>query len=242
MKILLLGGTGEGRRLAVELHRLGHEVIYSLAGVAGIVDLPCRVRVGGFGGVGGLVEYLRGEGVERLLDATHPYAARIHHHAAAAAEAVGLPLWALRRPPWRPRPGDDWRPAGDWAAVREALHGFRRPLFTIGRGPLGEAGTIPAGQHWIVRCLPGGEAPVHPRFTLVAARPHADPEEEIGLMRKHGVDVLVSKNSGGTAAYGKIEAARRLRLPVIMLERPVLPVARREFEEVGALLAAMEVS
>lgn len=231
MRILLLGGIGEAVPLAHWLARR-HELIYSLAGrTRSKADLPGTVRVGGFGGVAGLRDFLRQNGIELLLDTTHPYADRISHHAVLAARQAGIPVWAYRRPPWRPEAGDNWWPFQDWSELRLALAAFSRPLFTIGLEPLRHSRDIPPDQHWLVRCLEAQPEP-SPRLTVLNATGPFSLEQELRLLRRWQVDILVSKNSGGTAAAAKLQAARLLGLPVLMWRRPELPTADEEFDAV----------
>lgn len=239
MKILLLGGIGEALALARTLHGAGHELIYSVAGLGRRPELPCRVRVGGFGGAAALADFLRSERIELLLDITHPYAAQISHAAAEAAGLARLPLWAYRRPPWQPKAGDDWRPVPDWPAARTALAGFRRPFLALGASALKQLESIPEGQQWLLRILPGPAAPARAGLTVVNELGPFDYEHELALMRTHEVDVLVCKNSGGAAVAAKLEAARTLRLPVLMIERPPLPAPAREFDRIEALALAV---
>ncbi len=237
MRILILGGVGEALKLARALAPV-HRVIYSVAGKGRIPELPCAVRVGGFGGADGLAAFLREQGIERLIDATHPYAAQISHNAALAARLAGIPLWAYRRPAWRPEPGDDWRSVADWNGMMAALREFRRPFFTLGLEPLRHVADIPPEQHWLVRCL-AAEPSASPHLTLLCATGPFALEQELALLRDYRIDVLVAKNSGGGAVEAKLAAARRLNIPVILLERPALPVADREFAEVARLAAEM---
>jgi precorrin-6A/cobalt-precorrin-6A reductase len=237
MRLLILGGVGEALKLARTLAS-AHTVIYSVAGKGRIPDLPCAVRVGGFGGAEGLAAFLREQSIELLIDATHPYAAQISHNAALAARLAGIPLWACRRPEWRPEPGDDWRSAADWTEMMAALQEFRRPFFTIGLEPLGHVADIPPEQHWLVRCL-AAEPPTSPRLTLLCATGPFALEQELALFRDDRIDVLVAKNSGGGAVEAKLAAARQLKIPVVMLERPTLPVADREFAEVESVVEAL---
>ncbi|MCU0807920.1 MAG: cobalt-precorrin-6A reductase [Candidatus Contendobacter sp.] len=231
--VLILGGIGEAVKLARRLSP-SHAVTYSLAGKGRAPDLPCAVRVGGFGGAEGLAAFLRDNSIELLIDATHPYAAQISRNAAQAARAAGVPLWAYRRPPWRPQLGDDWRSVADWAAMMTALREFKRPFFTIGLEPLRHAAAIPPDQHWLVRCL-AADPLAAPRLTLLRATGPFELEQELALLRDDQIDVLVAKNSGGGAVAAKLSAARRLQIPVVMLKRPALPVADREFAEVERL-------
>lgn len=235
-RILLLGGTSEALRLA---RRLGAETIYSLAGLGRVPeDLACRVRVGGFGGAEGMAAFIAGEGVELLLDLTHPYAARISHNAARAAAITGVPCWALRRPGWQPGPGDDWREVDDWDALVRALSPFKRPFFTSGREPLAHLHEIPAHQHWTVRCLQAEPAP--PRAEIIGARGPFSLDEERALFARLQCDVLVSKNSGSAATEPKLQVAREQGLPVLLLRRPALPAVARTFTELESLWEALQ--
>lgn len=235
MRILILGGVGEALKLARALAS-AHTLIYSVAGKGRVPVLPCAVRVGGFGGAEGLAAFLREQGIELLIDATHPYAAQISHNAAWAARLAGIPLWACRRPAWWPEPGADWRSVTDWTGLQSALREFRRPFFTIGLEPVRHVADIPPEQHWLVRCL-AAEPSTSPRLTLLCATGPFALEQELALLRDYRIDVLVAKNSGGGAVEAKLAAARRLNMPVIMLERPALPVADREFAEAEQLAA-----
>ena len=237
MRILLLGGIGEASELARALAP-AHAVSYSVAGKGRMPELPCPVRVGGFGGAEGLAEFLRGNGFELLIDATHPYAAQISRNAAQAAQLADIPLWAYRRPAWPAQPGDDWRPVPNWAAMMQALQPFRRPFFTIGLEPLYHVAAIPPEQHWLVRCL-AAAPPLCPRVTLLHATGPFELDRELALLRYYRIDVLVAKNSGGTAVEAKLAAARQQGIPVIMLARPALPQACREFTDVRTLSAAL---
>ena len=236
MRLLILGGIGGALQLARALAPL-HRVIYSVAGKGRVAELLCAVRVGGFGGVAGLAAFLREQSVELLIDATHPYAAQISRHAALAAQASGIPLWAYRRPPWQAQPGDDWRCVADWGGLRTALREFRRPFFTIGLEPLRHVAEIPPEQHWLVRCL-AAQPPTSAHFTLICATGPFALEQELTLFRDYQIDALIAKNSGGAAVEAKLAAGRQLKIPVLLLERPALPGADREFADCTALVEA----
>lgn len=223
-RILLLGGVTEALAIA---RTLGPEHIYSLAGVGRVpTDLTCQVRVGGYGGAEGLAAFVRDEGIGLILDATHPYAAQISRNAAEAAQLSGIPCWALRRPAWQPQAGDDWREVNDWADLIEALKPFKRPLFTLGREPLQHLDEIPADQFWTLRALdmyPGNE-----RCEVIGARGPFLIEDERTLFERRAIDVLISKNSGSTATEPKLDVARELGVPVLVLKRPVLAQVDQE--------------
>jgi len=234
-RILLLGGVTEALAIA---RQLGPEHVYSLAGIGRVPqDLACQVRVGGYGGAEGLARYLREAGITLLIDATHPYAAQISRNAATAARAVGIPCWALRRPAWQAQPGDDWREVEDWAGLIDALKPFRRPLFTLGREPLQHLDEIPPGQFWTLRALEA--CPGNDRCEVIGARGPFQLEDEQALFARRQIDVLVSKNSGSVATEPKLEVARALGVPVLILKRPVLPGVDREYLSSQALMAAL---
>jgi len=235
MRVLILGGIGEALALARRLAPV-HAVTYSIAGKGRVPDPGCAVRVGGFGGADGLAAFLRASGIELLIDATHPFAAQISYNAARAATLAGVPLWAYRRPAWRAEPGDDWRAVADWPELMVALRGFERPFFTVGLEPLRHLTEIPARQHWLVRCL-AAEPPISPQVTLLCATGPFRPDEELALFRDRRIDVLVAKDSGGGAVEAKLMAARRLRVPVMLLARPALPAADRLYGDVERMAA-----
>lgn len=239
MRLLILGGIGEAVKLARRLAPF-HVVTYSIAGKGRAPDLSCAVRVGGFGGSEGLAAFLRDHRIELLIDATHPYAAQISRNAAQAARAAGVPLWAYRRPAWQPQLGDGWRSVADWAEIMTALQEFKRPFFTIGLEPLRHVATIPPEQYWLVRCL-AADPPVSPRLTVLCAAGPFSLEQESALLRDYQIDALAAKNSGGGAVAAKLAAARQLSIPVVLLERPVLPAAEREFAEVKRLAAELAI-
>ena len=224
-RILLLGGVTEALAMA---RRLGPQHIYSLAGVGRVpADLPCEVRVGGYGGAEGLAQYIRQQRIDLLLDATHPYAAQISHNAVSAAALAGIPCWALRRPAWQPQAGDNWREVADWAELVEALKPFQRPLFTLGREPLEHLHEIPEGQFWTLRAL--DTYPGNARCEVIGARGPFVIEDERTLFAQRRIDVLISKNSGSSATEPKLEVARERGTPVLILKRPQLPEVDRAF-------------
>jgi precorrin-6A/cobalt-precorrin-6A reductase len=237
-RILLLGGTGDALRIA---RQLCAEHVYSLAGLGKVPDdLACTVRVGGFGGSDGMVRYIETEGIGLVIDATHPYAAQISANAAQASRVARVPYWALRRPAWQPQAGDDWRMVGDWNELTDALAPFRKPLFTLGREPLAHLDEIPPHQFWTVRCLEAHDDTARAR--ILTARGPFTLEGERALFALQAFDVVVSKNSGGNATEAKLEVARERGLPVVMLRRPELPAAEREFESVSDLLDALQAA
>jgi precorrin-6A/cobalt-precorrin-6A reductase len=235
-RILLLGGVGDALTIA---RRLGPQDIYSLAGLGKQpADLPCQLRVGGFGGAEGLAAFIAVEGIDLLLDITHPYAAQISANAARAAELAEVPCWALRRPGWQAGAGDDWCEVADWAELSAALAPFRRPFFTLGREPLEHLQSIPDGQFWTLRSL--DDHPGNDRARVIGARGPFNLEDEQALFAAGQFDVLISKNSGSSATEPKLQVARELGLPVLLLARPLLPSVEREFVSVEGLWQGLQ--
>lgn len=243
MKILILGGTTEATALAQALAgRPDMAPVVSLAGRTQRPVLPSvGWRIGGFGGPEGLAAWLRSEKVAAVVDATHPFAARMCWNAAQACASTGVPLLRFGRPPWTAQPGDRWTDVPDMEAAVAALGPDPRHVFlTVGRLSLPAFAAAP--QHlYLVRSI---DAPqdlsMLPRHRLLLARGPFDAEAEEALMREEGVAVLVTKNSGGSATAGKIAAARRLGLPVVMVARPPRPATEEasDVEDVLAWLAA----
>jgi precorrin-6A/cobalt-precorrin-6A reductase len=226
MKILILGGTAEARVLAGALaKRKEFAVTLSLAGrTSEPAPQPVPVRRGGFGGAEGLARYLRDEGIDILIDATHPYAATISANAAEAARATGVKLIALRRPAWKKVAGDNWIEVETIAGAVDAIgKAPRRVFLALGRKELQPFEAAP--QHvYLVRSIDPVDPPLAvPQASYITARGPFTEAEDRALFERHRIDVIVAKNSGGEATYGKIEAARALGLPVIMLQRPALP-------------------
>jgi len=226
MRILILGGTMEARQLAERLaKRSDLTLTLTLAGrTSAPVLQPVPLRVGGFGGAQGLADYLLDQKIDVLLDATHPYAAAISMNAAAAAPRAGVALLALRRPGWTPIPGDRWIEVDDASAAVQALgNAPRRVFLALGRKEIEPFADAP--QHrYLVRSVEAVVPPLRvPYAEYITGRgPFAEADER-AMLEKHCIDVIVAKNSGGPATYGKIAAARALSLPVIMLRRPSLP-------------------
>ena len=233
LRVLVLGGTAEARELADALAAQPAVVVTtSLAGRTRDPRLPAGdVRTGGFGGVEGLVRALAD--VDLLVDATHPFADRITAHAAAATARTGTPFVVLRRPRWVEGQGDDWRRVPTTGAAAAAVVGFRRVFLAIGRQGVGEFLDVDAC--FLVRAI---EAPdvLPARSELVLARGPFALDDERALLRRHRIDVVVAKDSGG-ATEAKLVAARELGVPVVLVDRPPLPDGVRVVEDVAGALA-----
>lgn len=222
--ILILGGTSEARELAAALVAAGIEVTSSLAGRVANPRLPeGAVRIGGFGGPVGLAEWLGDNDVSCVVDATHPFAERITENAATACTEAGLPLLALSRPGWIQRPGDHWLWADGLAAAADAIPGLgSRVLLTTGRQGLSAFAGL--DHTWLlIRCVDPPEPPLPAQHKLLLDRGPYTLEGELELIDAHGIDLVVTKDSGGEHTIAKLDAARERRLPVLIVRRPARP-------------------
>jgi precorrin-6A/cobalt-precorrin-6A reductase len=239
LRLLLLGGTSEASELARRLSAGGVDATLSLAGrTSRPAASPLPTRIGGFGGVEGLARYLRDNAVGAVVDATHPFAARMSANAEAACAEAGVALVVLTRPPWRPEAGDLWLEVADALEAAKALgKAPRRVLLTVGRLSAGAFRAAPQ-HHYVLRSI---DAPddLPPSTELVLARPPFSLGDERELMTSRRIDVIVSKNAGGDATRAKLDAARELGLRVVMIRRPPQGAATT-FHDVDAALAWIE--
>ena len=219
--------------MAQSVAKAGLKAVYSYAGrVADLAEQPVPVRVGGFGGVGGLVAYLRENGVTHVVDATHPFAAGMSRNAVSACAQTGTPLIALSRAPWVAQDGDDWQIVANVDAAVAALSGpAQRVFLAIGRQNLHAFAAHPQ-HHFLLRLVDAPEALLPlPNHSIEVARGPFGFDSDFALLKAQSIDVVVSKNAGGAAARAKLDAARALGLAVIMINRPALP-ARHEVDSV----------
>ncbi|MCB8838648.1 cobalt-precorrin-6A reductase [Aurantimonas sp. VKM B-3413] len=224
--ILILGGTAEANDLARRLRaaRPGTRIVLSLAGRTRAPVLPenVEVRIGGFGGAGGLASFLAAERVGRMIDATHPFAAGISRNAAEAADRAGVARLVVMRPPWDAAPGDRWHVVDCLAAARDALPAKSRVFLALGRQHLAPFRHL-SDIAFVTRMIEPPDPPLPFPAEILLGRPEPDVEAEAALLARLVVTHLVCRNSGGAASYAKVAAARKLGLPVIMIGRPPAP-------------------
>lgn len=223
MNILILGGTTEASALARALADRPWTSTLSLAGrTRDPIPQPIPCRIGGFGGIPGLANYLREHRIDALIDATHPFAAQMTHHAATAAAETNTPLLAIYRPAWTPPPGATWHEVRDMQEAAAALGPVpRRVLLTIGQKDLAPFTAAP--QHsYVVRSIDPPASPPPGALVLTARGPYDEPAER-ALLELHRIEMMVTKNAGGTATVAKLAAAAALGIPVVIVARPALP-------------------
>jgi precorrin-6A/cobalt-precorrin-6A reductase len=228
--LLILGGTTEGYALAASLAgQVGLRVVSSLAGRTANPRLPAgESRIGGFGGVEGLAVYLREARITAVVDATHPFASRMGWNAAAACAATATKLLRLECPAWQPGPGDTWHTVADWDEAA-ALVGriARHALLALGRQEIAAFAAVDHVRFLIRTVDPPNPMPRFARAALLLARGPFQEDDEYALLQSRGIDTVVCKNSGGSATDGKLAAARRLGIPVVMRQRPPRPETPR---------------
>lgn len=234
--LLILAGTSEATALARVAAERGLNGVVSFAGrVERPLRQPLPQRIGGFGGVDGLICFLRKASITHVIDATHPFAVQMSRNAVAACARAGVPLLALTRPEWQAGPGDRWQHVPDIPGAVVALDRPRATvMLAVGRMHL--ADFAPNPQHrYLLRLVDPPKGPLpFPEAEVIVDRGPFDETADRALMERHGIEIVVSKNAGGTGAYAKIAAARALGLPVIMIDRPK-PPARREIHDVDAV-------
>ncbi|KAA3509017.1 cobalt-precorrin-6A reductase [Agrobacterium vitis] len=222
-RILILGGTAEAAKLAAEL--VGQGEAFVITALAGRTEYPAslagEVRIGGFGGVDGLAAYLRSQGITRVIDATHPFARQISANTVEACRKAGVPLTVHLRPPWLQQPGDRWTMVETLEAAAHTLPEGARVFLALGRQYI-DLFAQRTDCHFVIRMVDAPSTPLP--FThadIVVGKAAADWEAEKALLEGHAITHLVTRNSGGKASYGKIIAARKLELPVVVIARPI---------------------
>ncbi|WP_296744871.1 cobalt-precorrin-6A reductase [Mesorhizobium sp.] len=224
-RALILGGTSDANLLAEAIARAGCDAIYSYGGrTRAPARQPLPIRVGGFGGASGLAAYIRQKNITHVVDATHPFAAAMSSNAVAACATTGTPLLALERAPWTKGSGDNWIEVSDISAAVAALPDEPTRVFlAIGRQHIAAFGAKP--QHaYVLRFVdPPDSAPPFPQADITVSRGPFVLADELETMQSRHIGWIVARNAGGAGARAKIDAARVLGLPIIMIARPQLP-------------------
>lgn len=251
MRILLLGGTSDARAFVKKAYERGlfdtqeHSVIYSVAGLVRQPDVPCEVISGGFTQFGGLASYIQSSGIDAIFDMTHPYAIKMSLTALNVSKQAKIPYWRFAREPWLEQADDKWLKASSWSEAVNHCANFGRILLTVGQLTQEELDELSAhfDEDQDKKLVLRTAAP--PRVTLpesiqwIKAIGPFDFAAEKALLAAYKIDCLVSKNSGGKATQAKLEAARELSLPVVMIERPVMPIQIETCEQFSSIEACL---
>lgn len=244
MNILLLGGTADARRLCDQLIGQNHKVIYSIAGLVRTPTLACQVLVGGFRQFAGLSQYLIDNQIDLILDVTHPYAQKMSDQAVLSATETGIEVWRFQRPAWQHKEQDQWSFYQDFDSLSEQLKQYSRPLLSAGQFTQQEITSL---EHLDNLKKIVWRTAVAPKFSdkiltktqwIKAIGPFLYEDEKI-LIQSQDIDVIVSKNSGGRSTSAKLQVAQDLGLKVLMLERPFLLGANREFSSLETCAEAI---
>ena len=248
MTLLLLGGTLDARRCLAGLEAAGitqsHRVIYSVAGKVRVPNLACEVITGGFRQKGGLTQYLAQQQVDLILDMTHPFAETMSHTAVTASKAVGIPCWRFERPAWVAGPKDRWQWFDQRMDMFQAAEDYRSVLLSVGQLTADELALCDhfnrqSGQQQLLRTAVASEHTLPAGMSWLQAIGPFELAMESALLREHGVDLILSKDSGGEATQAKLIAARDLGIPVFLLRRPTLLAAEKTFQQTEACVHAV---
>ena len=227
MKLLILGGTSDGKQLAQALHEQGITVIYSIAGLVRQPDLPCDIISGGFSKRGGLARYVIDNDITALLDATHPFADKMSQIALDVSAQLNLTLWRYQRPDWIATPEDDWTFYEDWRDLLSALAPYQSIFLT--QGQLSESMLDAlhlhrqSGQQFLHRTAVKPKHQIPEWMTWVQGIGPFSLDAEMAAIKNSRVEVIVSKHSGGSVP-NKMLAARELGIPALLLARPNSPI------------------
>ncbi|MFT5220459.1 MAG: precorrin-6A/cobalt-precorrin-6A reductase [Planctomycetota bacterium] len=234
MSLLILGGTADAKQLAAGLHEMVIPVIYSVAGLVRQPELPCAIVSGGFKQFGGLGKYIAANNIHALLDATHPFAAKMSGAALRAARDCNIPVWRYQRPAWVTTAGDNWQAFSDWDELVSLLPDKKAVFFSAGQLQqefVNQLRISAKQQQWLRSAVkPGIDLPESMHWVEDIGPFHIDAERK--LFSELNIDALVTKNSGGQATAAKLTVARERGIAVYMLDRPQLEAVDREFDQV----------
>lgn len=221
--ILVLGGTAEAiaRTQKLIAENTDHNIIYSLAGrTTNQPELDCEIRIGGFGGVDGLSKFIAKNHLVKIIDATHPYALQITKNAKQAAHETSIEYLSTLRPEWKKQDGDSWVEVSSSAEAVEAIPKTSRVFLALGKQHI-DVFSKRTDCHFVIRMVDDPESELDfASYEVVTGIPNSTVKDEIALLNKYEIQIIVSRNSGGEQSYRKIAAAREMGIPVIMIKRP----------------------
>lgn len=248
MRVLILGGTSDARKVVKALDQQGlldHITLtYSVAGLVRVPELACEVISGGFSQRGGLLHYLQEHSFDLVLDITHPFALQMSTTAVEACAEKGIPCWRFHRPVWQAQEGDIWRLFDDWSALLAATEAYQSLFLTagqIGQDLIDQLAqqNLKTGQRQVLRTAAPPQADLPASMKWLKAIGPFNKADEKNILETYKIDLLISKNSGGSATEAKLWAARELGIPVFMLQRPMLPEADLLMDSVESVVDAV---
>ena len=241
MKVLILGGTADGRKMAVALTELGVPVIYSVAGLVRKPEMDCEILVGGFSALGGLTAFCQARDVQLIIDITHPFAAKMSDSAVQTAHELAIPCWRFHRLDWPKQQDDHWHEFRDWFALIAQAQRYQRVFVSAGRISQQDLDSLSQACELVVlRTAVKPELVLADNVVWVHAIGPFELTDERVLFQQYQIDCLISKNSGGAATYAKLIAAREAKIPVLMHQRPTLAKANQQFTEPAACISAVQ--
>ena len=242
MKILVIGGTADGRYLARALHDLGFDVIYSIAGIVRKATLPCPVISGGFTQFGGLQQYVVDNDITNLADVTHPFAQKMSNKMVQVSENLAMPLLRFHRPQWQKKWNDNWIEVSDWAELIDLVTGAQYQSLFMTAGQVTQAIIdVLANQvnHVLLRTAMPVKINLPRNVTWVKAIGPFTLAHEKSLIEQYQISAIISKNSGGDSTYAKIQAAAEASIPVYQFKRPELATTEFQCEDQASCLALL---
>lgn len=237
MRLLILGGTADGRKLATMLHQQSVEVIYSVAGLVRVPDVGCKVVSGGFSQFGGLQRFVEQQNITAIVDVTHPYAERMTTTAQQVAEIKLIPYWRFHRPAWQVDDNSSWHEFSGWQSLISQLCDYSAILFTVGQVEpclVEQLKNLSSKHKLIIRTAAPAKFELLENMQWLKAIGPFTLDDELALMKKHKINALVSKNSGGESTSAKLAAAKQLQIPIYMQARPILPKTNIVFSDLTA--------
>ena len=224
MKLLILGGTADARQLTTTMHQIQPclELVYSVAGLVRQPQVPATVVSGGFSQFGGLGAYCKNQHINGIVTATHPFSITMGNHAEQACNEVGIEYWRFLRPQWQQKAGDDWRLFGTRTELLRALSSYQRTLLTLGQIGPEDLALLNSNQHVWLRTAVQPAHVLPANVSWIKAIGPFNEASELALLKRHQIQVIASKNSGGSSTEAKLTAARTLNVPVFMLQRPAV--------------------
>jgi len=241
MKVLVVGGTADGRKLATALFELGFDVIYSIAGIVRKATVPCTVISGGFTQFGGLAQYITDNKLTHIIDATHPFAENMSNTIAKVSSQLSLPAIRFHRKQWPKTDQDNWIEVNEWSDLIAQVTGFQSLFITAGQISQPILDTLAAqSEHILLRTAMPARIDLPDNVTWLKAIGPFYLEDEKQLLAKYQIDAIISKNSGGEATYAKIQAAAEADIPVYQFKRPALTPLQYEFDNAASCIALLQ--